>query len=53
MCGGEGLVIQVCDPVTELIMTRCDEAAPLAVKGVEYCKFGAAAVAVVGKVWGI
>ena len=53
MRGSEGFAGQVCDPVPELIMTRRDEAAPLSVEGVENCKFGVAAVAVFGKVWGI
>ena len=53
MRGSEGFSGQVCDPVPELIMTRRDKAAPLAVKGVADCKFGIAAVTVFGKVWGI
>ena len=44
---------QVYDPVTELVMTRLDEAAPLAIEGAENRKFGVAAVTVVGEVWGI
>ena len=50
MRGGEGFSGQVCDPVPEVIMTRHEEAAPLAVEGVENCKFGVAAVTVFGKV---
>ena len=35
----EGLVGQVCYPVTELIVTRRDEAALFTVKGVTDCEF--------------
>ena len=34
-------------------MTRRDKASPLAVEGMVDCKFGVAAVAIFGKVWGI
>ena len=51
--GSEGFYGQVCDPVPELIMTRRDEAAPLAFESVEDCKFGVAAVKVFGEVCGI
>ena len=44
---------QIRDPVTELIMTRRDEATPLAVKGVANVNVGVAAVAVFGEVWGL
>ena len=50
--GGESPARQIRDPVTELIMTRHDEATPLAVEGVANGKFGVAAVAVFGGVWG-
>ena len=53
MRGGEGLVRQIRDPVTELIMTRSDEATPLAIKGVAYEESGIAAVLVFGEVWGL
>ena len=53
MRGGEGPACQIRDPVTELIMTRRDEATPLAVEGVKNGKFGVAAVAVFGEVWGL
>ena len=36
MRGGESPARQIRNPVTELIVTRRDEAAPLAVKGVAY-----------------
>ena len=49
--GGEGFSSQVYDPVPELIISRRDEAAPLAVKGVADCKFAIAAVTLIGKVW--
>ena len=42
----EGLAGQFCYPVMELIVTRRDEAATLAVKGVVDQEFGVAAVAV-------
>ena len=42
----EGLAGQVCYPVTELILTRRDEAALFAVKGVTDGKFGVAAITV-------
>ena len=51
--GGESPARQIRDPVTELIMTRRDEATPLAVKGVANGKLGVAAVAVFGEVWGL
>ena len=34
--GGKSPARKICNPVTELIVTRRDEAAPLAVKGVAY-----------------
>ena len=46
--GGESPARQIRDPVTELIVTRRDEATPLAVEGVKNGKFGVAAVAVFG-----
>ena len=51
--GGESPARQIRDPVTELIMTRRDEATPLAVEGVANGKLGVAAVAVLGEVWGL
>ena len=42
---------QIRDPVTELIVTRRDEATPLAVEGVSYGESDIAAVAVFGEVW--
>ena len=49
----EGFSGQVRDPVTELVLTRCDKAAPLAVKRVAYGESGVVAFAVMGEVWGI
>ena len=49
--GGEGPARQIRDPVTEIIMARRDEAAPLAIEGVTNGEFGVAAVAVFGEVW--
>ena len=51
--GGESLTRQIRDPVTELIVTRRDEATPLAIDGVANIESGIAAVAVFGEVWGI
>ena len=51
--GGESPARQIRDPVTELIVTRHDEATPPAVEGVADGKPGVAAVAVFGEVWGI
>ena len=51
--GGESPARQIRDPVTELIMTRRDEAIPLAVEGVTNIKFGVAAVTVFGEDWGL
>ena len=44
---------QVYNPIPELIVTRRDKAAPLAVEGVENGKFGVAVVTLFGKVWGL
>ena len=51
--GGEGFARQVCDPVPELVMTRRNEAVPLAIKGMTLGEFGVAAVTVIWEVWGI
>ena len=53
MRGGECPARQIHDPVTEIIVTRRDEATPLAVEGVADQESGVAAVAVFGEVWGI
>ena len=50
--GSEGFSGQVCAPVLELVMIRCDEAAPLAIEGVANGKFGVAEITVFGEVWG-
>ena len=44
---------QIRDPVTELIVTRHDEATPLAIKGVTDQESGVAAFAEFGEVWGL
>ena len=49
--GGECPARQIRDPVTELIVTRRDEATPLAFKGVADGEAGVAAVAVFREVW--
>ena len=51
--GGEGFACQVSYPVTELIVTRRDEADLFTVKGVTDQELGLAAVAVCREVWGI
>ena len=53
MRGGESLARQIHDPVMELIVTRRDEATPLAIEGVANKELGIAAVAVFGEVWGL
>ena len=47
--GGECPARQICNPVTELIVARHDEATPLAVKGVADRESGIAAVAFLGR----
>ena len=49
--GGEIPARQSRDPVTELIVTRRDEAAPLSVKGMADLEFGVVAVAMFREVW--
>ena len=51
--GGESPTRQIRDPVTELIVTRRDEATPLAFKGVVDGEPGFGSVTVFGEVWGI
>ena len=51
--GGESPARQIRNPVTELIVTRRDEATPLAIEGVADLESGVAAVAVFGGFWGI
>ena len=48
---GESPARQIRDPVTELIVTRRDEATPLAVEGVADGEFGVAAVAMFREFW--
>ena len=48
--GIEGLAGQFCYPVTEIVVTRCDEAALFAVKVVTDQKLCLAPVTVLGKV---
>ena len=49
----EGFVVQVRDPVVELVVTHRDKATPLAVKGMAYGEIGVAAVTLFGEVWGL
>ena len=51
--GGEGFPGQICDPVLEIVMTRRDKAAPLAIEGVTNGEFGVVAVTVLWEVWGL
>ena len=44
---------QVCDPVTEIILTRHGEATPLAVKGMADGEIGVVAITLFGEVWGL
>ena len=46
--GGERFSGQVCDPVTELVVTRCDKSDPLIITGVANRKVGVAAVTLMG-----
>ena len=48
MRGSEIFAGQVYDPILELVMTHCDEAAPFAIEGVTNCEFGVTAVTVIG-----
>ena len=50
---GEVFAGQVCDPVTEMIVTRCDKTAPFTVKVMAYENIGIAAVTVMREVCGI
>ena len=51
--GGEGLSIQICYSVTELVVTRRDKATFFEVKGVTDRKLGLTSVTVRGKVQGL
>ena len=53
MGGGKGLAIQVCYTVTEIVVTRRDEAALFSVKGVTDGKLCLTSVTIRGKVRGI
>ena len=53
MRGGKCFAVQVSYPVPELFMTRRDEAAPIAIKGVTNGEFVFKAVTVIGEVWGL
>ena len=53
MRGGESFAVQIRDPVMDLVVTHCDEAALLTVEGVANRKFVVAVVTVMGEVWGI
>ena len=49
--GHVGLSGQVCDPTTQLFMTRCDNADLLSVEGVSDAKADTTSVTVAGQVW--
>ena len=51
--GGEYFAGQVHDPVTDLVMTRRDEAVPFTIEGMANGKFGVASVTVMRDVLGI
>ena len=51
--GGENISGQVCDHVTELIVTCRDKSAPLTVKVTADVKSGVAEIAEMREVWGI
>ena len=53
MRGGEIFTGQVRDPITELVVTRCDKSATLTVKVMANGKGGVTAVTVMREVWGI
>ena len=53
MRGGELFASQVHNPVTEVVVTRCDKAAPLTLKGMSDVKSGVAAVKIMRGVWGL
>ena len=53
MRGCESFAGQVHDPVTELVMMRRDESAPLTIKGVANRKVGVVAVTVMWEFWGL
>ena len=50
MGGHVGLSGQVCDPTTQLVMTRCDKADLLTVEGMSDAKADTTADTVTGKV---
>ena len=51
MRGGESFSRQVCDPVTELVVTRRDKVAPFTVKGMADGESAVAAISVMREVW--
>ena len=51
--GCESFAGHIRNPVTELVMTHCDEATPLTVEGVANRKVGIAAVTEMGDIWGL
>ena len=53
MVESEGLAGQVCYPVTEIVVTRRDEASIFAVKGVTDREPCLAPVTIIWKVWGL
>ena len=51
MGGSEGFSGEVGDPVTYLVVTRCDKAALLSVKGMQVTEAKPEAIVVAGQVW--
>ena len=53
MSGGEGFSRQAYNPAPDIVMTRCEKAAPLSKEGVRNGEFDVAAITIIGEVWGI
>ena len=53
MSSCEGFSGQFCDPVMEIVVTRRDKAAPLAVEGIPYGEIGVEPVTLFQEVWGL
>ena len=53
MSRGESFTGQVHNPVTDLVVTRRDKAALLAVEGMAYGESDVSAIVVMGELWGL
>ena len=49
--GSEKLSVKVCDPITQLVATRGNEANLFSVQGIEYGKHSISVVVVLGHIW--